>query len=166
MHNDTVEVVPNYRHLAMLHNYLLENRRRLLSQYRLNQWLDESDPDMIEANVFGLALVSGIPEFQWIAAYDWNGMTGISGERVKSWPRYIKRVFGIELKMSEYSWIESSQWRGLDDSLDGAIARIRFVVDNALDLPDLWALVDVLQGRAPVPYNKTEARLYDLSKTI
>lgn len=166
MRNDTDDVIPDYLNLAILHNWLLANRDRLKSQYVLNKWLDDRDPDMVEANVFGLAMTSGVPQLAWNEQHDWNGMYGLHGEKAKSWPRYMERVFGLQMKSAEYSWIESCRWRGVDDDLDGAIARIRFVLDNALELPGLGELVSILAGELPIPYDKTQAKLYDLSKTL
>lgn len=152
----------NYRNLAVLHNWLLDNRERINSQYDSASW--ESTHEGAPRSVFGWAKYEG-PGVIAVSEADYTGMV-YRGEKVYAYPRYMMRVFGLDMGMAEYSWIDSCRWRARDNTLDGAIARIRFVIDNALDLPSLGELVDVLFGKTPIPYDVLENRPYDLNKPI
>lgn len=156
------QLTPNYRNLAVLHNWLLNERSRLKGLYHSASW--EAKHDGAPMSAFGWAKAQG-PAVICANDLDWLGMV-YQDRKIYPWPRYMERVFGLSLGMSEYCWIDSCRWREKDDSIDGAIARIRYVIDNALNLPGIGELVDVLAGNKPLPYDTLENRPYDLSKTI
>lgn len=160
--SQSVELTPNYKNLAVLHNWLLDNRAKYQHQYRSASW--EANHDGAPRSVFGWAKYEGTGVIQ-VTDADYSGMV-YRGERIYAYPLYMGRVFGLNMGMTEYAWIDSTRWRDLDDTLDSAIARIRFVIDNALNIPGIGELVDVLLKKAPIPYDVMENRHYDLSKPI
>lgn len=174
---DPVELTPNYKNLAVLHNWLLENRDWLKSRYRMGVWLCKvgedhrireirpvptDKPDL--GSVFGWGSWSGVDALKPEEG-DYHPER-LAGVPILRWPVYIARVYGLTLAMNERNWIECSQWERRDNTLDGGIARIRYVIDNALDLPGLGALCDLLTGSAELPYDCLENRPYDLNKPI
>lgn len=161
-----ITLTPNYRNLAVLHNWLLANRQTLSSRYEIGQWATRDfDREHGKASAFGWAALEGDGVLRMSPTLDNNGMMYFD-EPVKSWPKYLARVYGLNMGNPEFAWIESCRWRQRDNSFYGVIARIRFVIDNALDLPGLGELLDVLSGDKPLPYDILENRPYDLKTAL
>lgn len=165
--------VPNYDNLIRLHNWLYENRHKVkfcagvwVGKYR-NQdghpfndfWFVGDNADEFDlACAFGWAAMSGVPE---LALID-NDFMHFSDKMVAvDWCGYIERVFSLHMGTPEYNFINSHRWRNMDNSVDGLIARIRFILDDPLNSPTNADTVDILAGRKPIPYDILENSHYD-----
>ena len=170
---------PNYLNLAILHNTLLSAGRGVF-KHEAGVWVGtyyQGNVDPLSftrssnlkafqcVSVFGFAVLSGVPEFV-DTDKDYHRITlrGVNFECL-DWGAYMRRVFNMNMGMPEYNWIDTHRWRTRDPSLQGAIARIRYVIDNCLDRPSNADLIDVLHG-SELPYDILENRPYDFSKPL
>lgn len=183
-HNVGNRMVANYENLKVLHDWLYHNAPRLRAEHRkpyeAGMWAGKysgeqdvtamfisnspSTDDYDTMCVFGWAAASKVKALrigdQDIAPVETNGRHYIH------WARYIERVFGLNMGMPEYNFINSVRWRKHPDGLDGAIARIRFVIDNALDMLINSEVLDVISGKTETPYDTLENRPYECNDEI
>ena len=61
-------------------------------------------------------------------------LVGIHKKRTEGWFAYADRVFGSE-NMSVFTFLFGGCWEEVDNTPEGAAARIRFFLDNNCELP-------------------------------
>lgn len=165
-------LVPNYTNLTHLHNWMYENRKDI--QYHAGIWVGKYTPENPSASPVFWFDGDNADKFDVASAFGWAAMSDTPALslvdsdiqdygmwRSVCWTGYLKRVFGLDMGMPEYNFIDSHRWRKVDNSVDGAIARIRYVLDNPLDTPTNSEVVDMLSDPALIPYDTLENRPYE-----
>jgi hypothetical protein len=75
---------------------------------------------------------------------------GIAPEPVEGWRAYSDRVF--DLNAPAWLWLFSTDWSEIDNTPQGAAARIRWLLDKGL--PGNWK--SQMFGRAPLCYREVQ----------
>lgn len=71
-----------------------------------------------------------------------------------SWTNYAERVFGFsDANNGAGEYLFSNEWEHVDNTVAGAAARIRFVLENGC--PDYWR--DEIAGNAPLSYRVVQS---------
>ena len=79
-------------------------------------------------------------------------LAGFKAKEWETWNRYSSRVFGCATDMQglTFHFLFGGAWTSIDDTPEGAVARIRWALENGI--PSINAVTKMLAGQAPLCY--------------
>lgn len=126
----------NIPNLILLRDWLVENKDNVklhMMYYRMESLDSGCSTSFISKTDCGTVgcLLGWAPTVDGLEPVKEDYMTSYEElGRILNFPRYSKRVFGINLQTSLGDFLFSSAWTGINNTAEGAVKRLTYIIDN------------------------------------